>query len=328
MPKPNALDAKIAALAELEHNAYTPESAQALRKALGGAQSLLMARAAQAAAALDARDLASDLAAALMRLLAKPAKSDPGCLAKNALADALNALEHDDPAPFFAGARHVQMESAWGAKDGKEDAAPYLRGKCAFGLARLAPPGAEECLVDLLADPEPQARRGAVNALAYLGGQGPAWLLRLKVRHGDPDPGVIGDCLAALMALAPGSTLPLLVEQLDAAPETAEAAALALGESRHPEAFEALRAHWEAHVEEAARERLLLPLALLRSDASLDFLLEIVRDGPARRAAKTLDALSLYAGDAACAALAAQAAAARTEPEVRRALAESFGEQR
>ena len=92
-------------------------------------------------------ELAPDLLRAFDRLMEKPVERDPQCWGKNAIVQALVALEHREAAPFVRGIRHIQIEPVWG---GQEDTAPTLRGTCALALPGLrrsgpgagdAPPG-------------------------------------------------------------------------------------------------------------------------------------------------------------------------------------------
>src|SRR4029077_17848005 len=63
-----------------------------------------------------------------------PAKSDPACRAKLAVLDALDHLEHPDPAPFLQGARLVQKEASWGPP---VDTAGGVRARAIVALARI-----------------------------------------------------------------------------------------------------------------------------------------------------------------------------------------------
>ncbi|WP_088889993.1 hypothetical protein [Leptolyngbya ohadii] len=182
--------------------------------------------------------------AAFDRFLIKPKDADPGCLAKQAIADTLYRLEYSDETLFLKGIHHVQPEPIWG---GTTDTAPRLRGTCALGLVRMNYPQVMVELGDLLADPEPEARIGAARAIAYSENDQGVPLLRLRVRIGDTSP-VLSECLLALLQLAPSQSLPLVEDVLYArtamalgAVDQAEAAALALSESRLNEAFPILR---------------------------------------------------------------------------------------
>jgi len=171
-----------------------------LREALGDINGSLIAAAARIAQKRHVQVLESDLARAFNGLLTKPAKADKGCLAKAALAEALNALDCHDAEVFLRGVRYIQEEPAYGRA---VDTAARGRAECAIGLGRIGHPQADRQIVGLLVDPEPEARAASVRALVYLGGDPADLLLRLKALSGDNHPAVVGECLSALMK--PGS---------------------------------------------------------------------------------------------------------------------------
>ena len=105
-----------------------------------------------------------------------------------------------DAGVLLQGARHVQMEAVWG---GSVDTAGNLRGVCVTTLVEESHPGAMYEAVRLLADPMPEARRHAVQAVAAAGRVESELLLRMKALHGDPDDTIVADAIAALMRIDP-----------------------------------------------------------------------------------------------------------------------------
>lgn len=87
---------------------------------------------------------------------------DKGCLAKEAIIEALDNLGYDDDAIFLQGIGYFQIEPAYFRP---VDTAAILRGKGAFALVRIGCSQIVLELVDLLTDPVPQARIAAVKAL-------------------------------------------------------------------------------------------------------------------------------------------------------------------
>jgi len=73
--------------------------------------------------------------------------------------------------------------------------------------------------------------------------------------------------------------------------------ALALGESRLPKAFAALRQCWDDLVDFTFRKTLLLAIGLIRSGDAFNFLLTVVRDEGRSAALRALEALAIYAGE-------------------------------
>jgi HEAT repeat protein len=239
-----SLEAKLARLRQLRDEPASPQLAQELRSALADGSNLVVAAAAEAVGQAGLLDLAPDLVAAFDRFLVDPVRTDKLCSAKTALALALDRLEYPHAAVFLRGIRHVQPEPAWG---GSRDTAAPLRATCAFALARIDARGVLPLLVDLLTDPEKVARVGAAQALAYCGSEAAGLLLRLKARVGDKDPEVVAECLRGVLQLSAQEGVSFVAGFLRSADEAiAESAVLALGDSRRPEAFDALKAFWTA----------------------------------------------------------------------------------
>lgn len=254
-----------------------------------------VAAAASAAEHLEAAALAPDLVQAFERLMRDPAKLDPGCKATTAIVQALIQLEDPAARVYFAGVRHVQMEGSFGPK---VDAAAPLRGLCARGLARMGHPGALLECVTLLADPEVAARTGAIRAIADAGRPEGVLLLRLKALLGDREIDVIGECFAAVLSLDPADSVEFVAKFLNSKVEgLGEQAALALGESRLPTAFEVLREAWENGGVAEQRRTLLVAIAMLRIDEALEFLLSRLGEESGPVAADALAGLAFYARD-------------------------------
>jgi hypothetical protein len=317
MARGRRLEDVLAALGRVREAPRSPESLATVRAALAGPSGHAAGKAARLAGELGLRGLEPEMERAFGRFLEQPDK-DPGCPAKTAITEALTRLEHGDPAVYLRGIRHVQMEPVFG---GKVDTAVALRAACAYGLVAMGYRDALLELADLLADPEAGARVAAARAVGHRGGEDGVPLLRLRARTGESDAEVLGECFGALLRLAPRSSLPFVAALLDGPDARAEAAALALGASRLPEAFAVLRDAFAAARGHGRRDTLLLALATLRREEALEFLLELVRDAPAADAASAVAALALNGGDEALRARVAAAASGRSEPRVVQAMA-------
>ncbi len=222
----------------------------------------VIAAAADTATRLELGSFCPELVDAFLELMKKPDTRDQGCKALIAIAKALANMDQPAPQVYFAGIRHVQKEGGFGPP---VDAAAPLRGLCAQGLIRMSHPDALLECVTLLADPEIAACAGAVRALGDSGQSEGMLLLRLKALLGD-DEEIMGECFAALLRLAPAPSLEFVADFLQSSSdEVAERAALALGESRIPAAFERLRDAWEGTARPSLRRTLLLALAMLRA---------------------------------------------------------------
>jgi hypothetical protein len=254
-----------------------------------------IAAAAAAAEHLEAAALAPDLVLAFEKLMRDPAKLDQGCKATSAIVQALIQLEDPAARVYFAGVRHVQKEGSFGPP---VDVAAPLRGLCARGLARMGHPDALLECVTLLADSEIAARTGAVRAIADSGRPDGILLLRLKTLLGDKEIDVTGECFGALLSLDPAGSVEFVARFLNSRTEgIGEQAALALGESRLPAAFEVLREAWERGGVAEQRRTLLVAIAMLRIDEALEFLLSRLADESGPVAADALAGLAFYARD-------------------------------
>jgi HEAT repeat protein len=290
MPKSRKLEELLNALEQIEANPDTEAGIATLTRILASRQSLAIARAAKLVGKAGLTALETPLAEAFTRLLQNPTETDPGCLGKNEIAQALYRLEAHTNDVFLPGIRHIQMEPVWG---GKEDRAAKLRGICALGLVRANYTYAMVELADLLADRESEARIGAARAIAYSGDPNGVPLLRLRLKIGD-DPAVVQEAVMALLKLAPESSLPLARDLLRGAETTAEAVALALGDSRLLEAWPLLRDWWDPVKSPELRRSGLLAMALLRLDPALDFLIELIATGSPTDALEAITALRIY----------------------------------
>jgi HEAT repeat protein len=181
-------------------------------------------------------------------------------------------------------------------------------------------------LTPLLVDPAAHVRTAAAQAIAAAGRPEGQLLLRLKVLTGDRDPDVIMECFSALLQLGRGEALEFVAGYLRSAEETVkEAAALALGGSRLSGAFEALRRQWTPGLDAEFAGVLLMAMASLRSDAAMDFLLGLIRDGNLRTASAAITALKVAKSDARVRTRIEVILSERGEARLREVLAREFG---
>jgi hypothetical protein len=249
----------------------------------------VVAKAAEKAVRLSAATSAPELVEAFRRFLENGAKQDPGCAAKLAIAKALVELEDPAAEVYFSGSRYVQMEPVWGESI---DTAAELRGICIIGLVRMAHPEGLLEAARLLNDKAPESRIGALRALADSGKAEAELLLRFKAGCGDKRPEVEGECFAALLRIGPRArAVPFVAEFLA---RGSEEAAIALGESRIPEAWPVLR---DAFPGSAVTSAVLLGISLLRHDEAIQFLIQRIEKDRERVAASAIEALASYRGD-------------------------------
>ena len=241
------------------------------------------------------RNTPAKLAAEFSRILNKGPKADKGCVALTRAARALVEADYDDPDLFRRGMKHIQMEPVWG---GREDVAAELRAVCGMGLANTHDPHALRDLVDLLTDREWIARAGAARAIAAVGSEAAALLLRLKILLGDRETEVLSDCMLGLIDVEGGRAFPLIESVADSAgEELREAALLALGASRRADAIEILKARYEGTADSAAKKCILLALSSSRTEQALDYLCGLIREGSKATADAAISSMSLHRDD-------------------------------
>jgi HEAT repeat protein len=290
-----SLDDKLAAIRSLRGQVLTPEHRAELRKRLGDRSNLIVAAAAAIVGENALIELAAELEAAFDRFLVNPLKDDKLCRAKIAVIQALDRMEYLRPDIFLKAARHVQFEPVWG---GSEDSAPPLRAAALIALARAEGSCSLPVLVDAMADPAKDVRIASAVALGTVGTESAGMVLRLKARLGDKDPDVLSECLGGLLAVDPKENLPIVTGFLNPAnAATCEAAALALGKSRLPEALDPLKECLEKVDSAELRQHILLAIAILRRPTAIDYLVEYVASEPEPNALAALSTLRIYKED-------------------------------
>ncbi|HVK65036.1 MAG TPA: hypothetical protein VM694_11195 [Polyangium sp.] len=314
----NTFDDKLARIRELARAEPPVAAAPDLGRFLADPNPFLVGEAAKVVADLELRALAPDLVAAFDRLLGMPAMSDRGCHAKQKVLEALITLEADVWDTYRKGLRYVQIEVTVGPP---VDTAGLVRGLSAHALVRTNFPRAALEVTPLLFDETPEARVAAAEALRDTCEVVCAAVLHTRVLVGDPEPDVLGACYRGMLALEPRQYLPVVAAALDAGVETA---ALALGESRLPEALLVLKEAL-AHVNAEMEKTVLLGVALLRTDEALTYLLELVAEAPESRAILVIQALSLHRHDTRLTSRVGEIISARKSRKLARVFAERFG---
>jgi hypothetical protein len=265
--------------------------ADGLASALGERSSYVIGRAAELAAERGVRDAVPAVVAALDRNLRDPKSDDVGAAAAHQLVRALITLEagYEAEEAALRATRHAKWESVYG---GAVDVAVAVRGNACILLAAMGSTQALRAASELLAEPDLRpprervswpARADAAKALAMIGSDGAAAVLRFKLLIGDTEPNVLGDCLAGLLAIERDAALPLAERMLtnDGDPSQNEAALLALGGWRDPRALGVIRAHESRFLPDPnARELYLALVAMTRRPEAIDYLFDLAKHGP------------------------------------------------
>jgi hypothetical protein len=141
----------------------------------------------------------------------------------------------------------------------------------------------------LLVDKEWQARAGAVRAIGVEGSDAAMLLLRFKAMTGDENPDVICECFAALLAAERSEAIPFVDSFCDSrSDEIAEAAMLALGASRRPDAVAILQRRFEERRNPRLTKTLLFAVASSRTEEARQWLNTLAeREGIEAAAART-----------------------------------------
>jgi len=266
---------------------------EAIGVALADKHYRVVAKAAGLAEERSLHERIPDLLAAYARFLTDPVKRDPTCMAKQAIARALVALECRDVPFYLDGIRYVQLEPVWG---GSADTAVDVRCSCAMGLTASNYYRAVPELAALLNDEEVRARIGAARAISCGSPREAEALLRFKVLIGDERPEVLAECFTALLAIAPQECVALVASHLSHSDDAVrDFAALALGESHLPAALQYLRKAWDdVLVTPEMRAVLIRAAAVHRSEEAFDWLVSIIENGTAKQADVAADALAVY----------------------------------
>ncbi|MBN9520982.1 HEAT repeat domain-containing protein [bacterium] len=277
MARSKSITTTLKELSEAGEQADRGKAVETLRGVLSGSSSPVVAEAAELAGRLGLTQLGADLQAAFQRFLGDGMRADKSCRAKVAIVKALHQLKSERTEPFVVG-----MTCYWPSRPRRNsrDVATDLRIAAAYAYAELGAASEVEELAGLLADPVDDVRLAAVQSIAALNGAHFGPLLRLKTLLGDENPSVMEACFDALIDRDKVRYLPLIAEHLEADdPRVQMAAAVALGRSRHPSAFDLLAGKWRRTADTDVKAQLLITIALLRSDRGIEFLLSLI-DNP------------------------------------------------
>jgi len=218
--------------------------------------------------------------------------------------------------------RYRQLERAAG---GSVDTAGAVRLRGLFALFRQNHPDAPLHAGELLSDASASVRAGVCQAIAHYGDRSTAGLVVHKLAIGDDEPSVLSEGAAALLSTAPDFALPVLRAWLGGSDEVRqECAALALGQSRHGEAVDALIGWVDEAVLEAQIEVGVRALGVSRTERAREYLLGLVASGSSLRARHAVEALAIHRYDPELCARIREAAkknrAAKLEPLLSRVL--------
>jgi HEAT repeat protein len=292
MAKSSTTKEKLLKLGKLKDVPLTTEVMNTFKRSLTSANNIIVEEAAKIVGERGIEEFVPFLLKAFDRFGQEPEKKDKGCLAKEAIIEALDTMEYDQEKFFLQGIKYFQIEPGYPKS---VDTAAVLRGKCAFALVRLGYSEAVFELVDLLNDPEPQARIAAVRALTGISSDQSEPLLRLKTNLGDTDHQVISECLSALMLINPERSLEFVERFLNSDDFfIAQSAAFALGESRREDAFNILRRYREKTNRYELYDMLLTPMAITRLEEAFIYLINVIEKEEISSALAAVKAIQIF----------------------------------
>lgn len=272
-----------------------PPTAADLRPYLADKAGIVAAAAAKIAGESGLGDVQKELEDAFARFLVDPVKTDPGCRAKLAIAEALRKLEARAFDVFLRGITFRQPEPTFGPPI---DTAGPLRVCCGAALLECRHSLALLHASALLADTEATARTGIASVLGAIGGDACESLLRLRVLVGDPEPQVVGACLQGLLAASLDRELDFVVQIMrDAGEDVVRLGLLALGECRDERTLPVLREYVQLTVDKEVRTTAMLALAISRLPDARRFLEDLAANGAPSRAAEARAALASLRGE-------------------------------
>ncbi|MEO5862810.1 MAG: HEAT repeat domain-containing protein [Burkholderiales bacterium] len=250
-----------------------------------------VAKAAALVAELALTSLKPDLVEAFERFLTGGAKLDPQCWAKQAIAESLAELGHDDQLVFIKGTQHFQPEPVWG---GQQDTAVRLRGVCTLALIQCKISEFEllSRLVDILGDPEKGVRMEAIRAIGQCSSPDASLLLRVKATAGDTETEVTGQCLVTLLDMGADQHIAYVSRFLNASDDIRFEALAALSECRDPRSAQLLIDSIKHAQDIDIKEEMILALGRSRHQVAMDFLLAEIENGRIQNASVCITALA------------------------------------
>lgn len=265
----------------LSSDELTEDDLAIISKELNSKKGLLISKAVEIIVDRDLRQFSEQLIETLKQLFDASHESDPGCESKCKIVNLLIDWQKIDLETLFIGVRYQQLEPVWGRSI---DTAGRLRGVSARGLILKNHSRAGFEIARLMADDSVEARLEAIEASTYLPTREWEMLVRHKIYAGKDEPEIILACFDVLSRYAPENSMDLFEEMLhrDGMLQEdgifREGAALALGTSRQPQAFELLKTEIEKTRFQSDQRILVQGMALLRSEESFQYLVNQIKE--------------------------------------------------
>ena len=175
---------------------------------------------------------------------------------------------------------HIQLEPSWG---GAVDSAGSLRGTCALALVQCRELNSHRVLIHLIplfADKVLSVRVEAARAVAQVGTDSAALLLRLRAELGSDEREPLGYCYSGVLALEGPAAMAWAAKFLSPEDDAAAEAAMAIAQTYTPEAFQILRTAFAKARNPWFRTAVLSAIALTRQQEATEWLLDLIAKQP------------------------------------------------
>lgn len=273
----------------------TPASLALLREALGSSQQRAVVQAAELVGKHGVASLVPALAEAYRSLAGAKAEQDAGCLAKEALVIALEALESNDAGLFAAAAGCRQLERS---KNLERETAARVRARGLIGLARVGHPDFLLLAGAGLGDRDASLRLTAARVIGHRGQYEGAGLLLLRLHASEELPEVASECLRSLLMLAPEHAVGYASNALRVASESEREHLLhALGSANDERAIELLTGELDRVSLASDRAQVIEAIGLSRRASARALLLTLLRESAPAEANVALSALAIHRYD-------------------------------
>ncbi|MBW4694186.1 MAG: hypothetical protein KME27_20780 [Lyngbya sp. HA4199-MV5] len=114
MAKSRKLEDLMATLKQTRDDPTSQSGLAVLHQVLSSKYSVAVAQVAELVSQFELHAFIPELVSAFDRFMLNAKENDPGCRAKQAIAEALYRLDYSDEVLFLKGIRHVQEEPVWG----------------------------------------------------------------------------------------------------------------------------------------------------------------------------------------------------------------------
>lgn len=266
-----------------------------LREALASSHQRAVVQAAELIAKHGATSLAPALLEAYRAFAGAKAEQDAGCLAKEALVTALEALESNDAGLFAAAAGCVQLERS---KNQERDTAARVRARGLIGLARVGHPDFLVLAGAALGDRDASLRLTAARVIGHRGQYEGAGLLLLRLNAVEELPEVASECLRSLLVLAPEHAMRYAANALRVANDAEREHLLhALGSANDERAIELLTSELDRVSLATDRAQVIEAIGLSRRASARGLLLTLLRESAPAEANVALSALAIHRYD-------------------------------